>query len=131
MSQENVEIVRRIVEAAQRGDWDAAMAEYDETVVLDQSRMPGGCIYHGHQGVRDFYVSWVGAWDDFRIELERVVDAGELVVDINEVVGTGKGSGAPVRMRTGNVWTIEHGKVVRHVGYPVASEALEAVGLSE
>jgi ketosteroid isomerase-like protein len=131
MSQENVEVVRRIVEAAQRGDWDAAMAEYDETVVLDQSRMPGGGIYHGRKGVRDFYVRWVGTWDDFRIKLERVVDAGDRVVDINEVSGSGKGSGAPVRMRTGNVWTVEHGKVVRHVGYPDASQALEAAGLSE
>jgi len=60
-----------------------------------------------------------------------VVDAGDHVVDINEVIGTGRGSGVPVRMRTGNVWTVERGKVVRHVGYPVASEALEAAGLSE
>jgi ketosteroid isomerase-like protein len=131
MSEQNVEVVRRIVEAAQRGDWDAAMAEYDEAVVLDQSRMPGGGIYYGHEGVRDFYVGWVGTWDDFRIKLERVVDAGDRVVDINEVIGTGRGSGAPVRMRTGNVWTVEHGKVVRHVGYPDASEALEAAGLRE
>jgi uncharacterized protein len=93
--------------------------------------MPGGKTYHGHEGVREFYVGWVGTWDDFRIKLERVVDAGDRVVDINEVSGTGRGSGAPVRMRTGNVWTVEHGKVVRHVGYPVASEALEAAGLRE
>jgi hypothetical protein len=26
MSRENVQVVRRIIEAAQRGDWDAAMA---------------------------------------------------------------------------------------------------------
>ena len=56
MSQENVEVVRRIIEAAQRGAWDTAIGGYDEAVVLDQSRMPGGGIYYGHQGVRDFYV---------------------------------------------------------------------------
>jgi ketosteroid isomerase-like protein len=131
LSQENVEIVRRIVEAAQRGDWDAAIAEYDEAVVLDQRRMPDGGIYYGHEGVRDFYTGWVGAWDDFHISLERVVDAGDRVVDINEVSGTGKGSGAPVSMRTGNVWTLDDGRVVRHVGYPDAAEALEAAGLRE
>jgi ketosteroid isomerase-like protein len=131
MSEENVEVVRRIIEAFQRGDWDAVMAGYDEAVVLDQSRMPGGGIYHGHKGVRDFYVGWIGAWDDLRFELEQVLDADDLVVDINEVTGKGRSSGVPVRMRTGNLWTVEHGKVVRHVGYPVASEALEAAGLSE
>jgi ketosteroid isomerase-like protein len=133
MSQENVEIVRRIVEAAQRGDWDAAIAEYDEAVVWTRGewRMPDGGIYYGHEGVRDFYTGWVGAWDDFHISLERLVDAGDRVVDINEVSGTGKGSGAPVSMRTGNVWTLDDGRVVRHVGYPDAAEALEAAGLRE
>jgi hypothetical protein len=47
------------------------------------------------------------------------------------IIGTGKGSRVPVRMRTANLWTLERGKVVRHVGYPDASEALEAAGLSE
>jgi hypothetical protein len=34
-------------------------------------------------------------------------------------------------MRTATIWTIERGKVVRHVGYPNASEALEAAGLRD
>jgi uncharacterized protein len=131
MSEESVEVVRRVVQAAEGGDWDAALAEYDEAVVLDMSRMPDGGIYHGREGVRDFYVGWLGTWNDFRVEPERLVDAGDQIVDISEVIGIGRGSGAPVRMRTGNVWTVENGKVVRHVGYPDASEALEAAGLSE
>ena len=131
MSQENVEIVRRIIEAAQRADWDAAMSGYDPAVVLDQSRMPGGGVYHGHDGVREFYGGWVASWEDFRIESERLIEAGDQVIDINEVSGKGKGSGVAVKMRTANVWTIERGRVVRHVGYPNAAEALKAAGLSE
>ncbi len=129
MSEESVEVVRRVVRAAERGDWEAALAEYDEAVVLDMSRMPDGNIYHGREGVRNFYVGWLGTWNEFRVEPERLVDAGDRIVDINQVIAIGKGSGAPVRMRTGNVWTVENGKVVRHVGYPDASEALKAVGL--
>jgi ketosteroid isomerase-like protein len=98
-------------------------------VVLDMSRMPDGGIYHGREGIRDFYVGWLGTWNDFRVEPERLVDAGDRIVDVNQVIAIGRGSGAPVRMRTGNVWTVENGKVVRHVGYPDASEALKAVGL--
>ncbi len=131
MSQENVEVVRRIVEAAQRADWEEAMSGYDPAVVLDQSRMPDGGVYHGHDGVREFYGGWVSSWEDFRIESDRLIDAGDQVVDINEVSGKGKGSGATVKMRTANVWTIERGRVVRHVGYPNASEALKAAGLSD
>ena len=131
MSQENVEIVRRISKAAQRGDWDGAMRDYDHGVILDQSRMPGGGVYHGHEGVREFYGRWFGAWDDLRIETERLIDAGDHVVDINEISGRGRSSGVAVKMRSASVWTIARGKVVSHVGYPVASDALQAAGLSE
>jgi ketosteroid isomerase-like protein len=131
MSEKNVEIVRRIIAAAQRGDWEAALSGYDEGVVLDQSRMPDGGVYHGHEGVREFYGRWFGAWTDFRLESERILDSGDNVVDINESRGTGRSSGVAVKMRSANVWTIKRGKVVRQVGYPAASEALEAAGLSE
>jgi ketosteroid isomerase-like protein len=131
MSKENVEIVRRIIDAAHRGDWKAAMTGYDPAVVLDQSRVPGGGVYHGHEGVREFYARWIGAWDDFGIELKRLIDAGDHVVDINEVTGKGRDSGVPVKMQSANVWTVERGRVVRHVGYPTVPEALEAAGLSE
>jgi hypothetical protein len=49
MSQENVEIVRGIIEAARRGDWETAIREYDPDVILDQTRMPGGGVYRGHR----------------------------------------------------------------------------------
>ena len=102
MSQENVEIVRRIIDATRRGDWGAALRDYDQGVILDQSRMPGGGVYRGHEGLREFYGRWFGAWEHFRI-----------------------------KMRSANVWTITRGKVVRQVAFPVASDALEAAGLSE
>ena len=93
MSRQNIEVVRRIIEATQRGDWTAALSCYDEAVVLDQSRMPDAGVYHGHEGVREFYGRWFGAWTDFRLVSERMLDSGENVVDINEVSGTGRGSG--------------------------------------
>jgi ketosteroid isomerase-like protein len=122
---------RRGREATQRGDWDAAIEDYDQDVILDQSRMPGGGVYRGHEGLREFYGRWFGAWEDLRIEPERVIDAGNHVVDINETTGRGRSSGVVVKMRSANVWTIARGKVVRQVGFPVASDALEAAGLSE
>jgi ketosteroid isomerase-like protein len=131
MSQENVEIVRRIIDATRRGDWGAALRDYDQGVILDQSRMPGGGVYRGHEGLREFYGRWFGAWEHFRIKPERVIDAGDEVVDINETSGRGRSSGVAVKMRSANVWTITRGKVVRQVAFPVASDALEAAGLSE
>jgi ketosteroid isomerase-like protein len=131
MSQENVQVVRRIVDAARRQDWATALSGYDEAVELDQSRMPGGGIYHGHDGMRKFYRRWIGSWDDFRADPIEFIDAGLAIIVIMEIGGTGKGSGAAVTMRTADVYTLAGGKVVRHVGYPDASQALQAAGLEE
>ena len=131
MSQENVGVVQEVVEAAQRGDWAAAISRYDETVELDTSRMPDGGVYHGHEGLQEFFARWFGAWDDFRISPERFIEADDRVVVISQLRARGRSTGIEVTMRLGDVYTVQDGKVVRMAGYPVASEALEAVGLSE
>jgi ketosteroid isomerase-like protein len=60
-----------------------------------------------------------------------MIDRGDQVVVILRLAGMGKGSGSKVAMRAADIWTVKDGKVVRLVGYPVASEALEAAGLRE
>jgi ketosteroid isomerase-like protein len=86
---------------------------------------------HGHHGIREFYRRWVGTWDHFDAHPVEFIDTGDAVIVIMRISGTGKGSGATVTMRTADVYTVAGGKVVRHVGYPDASEALEAAGLRE
>jgi ketosteroid isomerase-like protein len=88
-------------------------------------------VYRGRTGVRDFYARWFSAWEDLQIETERFIDAGEKVIVIDKLRGKGPGSGAEVSMRAADVLTLERGEVVRHVGYPDATEALAALGLSE
>jgi ketosteroid isomerase-like protein len=130
MSRENVEVVQRIIAAFMRQDWATALNGYDEAVELDQSRMPGGGVYHGHEGMRRFYARWIGSWDEFEANPVEFIDAGDEVIVILDISGTGKASGAAVAMRAADVYTVAGGKVVRQVAYPDASEALEAAGLS-
>jgi ketosteroid isomerase-like protein len=131
MSQENVQAVKRIVEAFMRQDWATALNGYDDAVELDQRRMPDGGIYHGHRGMREFYARWIGSWDHFDANPVEFMDAGDGIVVIMEISGTGKASGAAVTMRSADLYRLAGGKVVRQVGYPNASRALEAAGLSE
>ena len=120
-----------MIEAAQREDWETALSCYDEAVELDQTRMPDGGTYTGIEGVRQFYSGWIQSWDEFRMTLQQLVDVGERVVAISDIRGTGRGSGLAVNMRSADVFTLREGRIVGHVGYPEASEALEAVGLGE
>jgi ketosteroid isomerase-like protein len=131
MSRENVEIVKRVREAFMRGDWDTAIAAYDQAVELDMTRMPGGDMYSGPDGVRAFFAGWVGSWDGFKVTPVDLIDGDNEVIGIQDITATGKASGATVKMRAADVFTIAGGKIVRHVGYPDASEALEAAGLRE
>jgi ketosteroid isomerase-like protein len=129
MSQNNLEVAKALLGAAQRGDWRAALAAYDPGVELDMTRFPGGGLESGRDGVQRFFRRWFGTWDRLEVTPERFIDAGDDVVVMLRIAGVGKASGAEISMRSADVMTIRAGKVVRHVGYLDRSEALQAVGL--
>ena len=131
MSRENVEVVKGIVEAVRRGDWDAALSAYDPAVELDHTRMPDGGMYHGPEGVRKFYGNWFSSWDEFEAKPERFIEVDDRVALLVEIRGRGRGSGIEVEMHAADIWTLRDGKVVRHVGYPDAAEALEELGMAD
>ena len=135
MSQENVEIVRRVYDAAARRDSAAVLALYDPEVVLDNSRLPigtlmGGGIYRGHEGLRSFFREWHESWENIEYDYEELIDApGEHVIAVVTRRGRGRASGAEVEVPLALVWTLSEGKVVRVVWYPSTEEARQAVGL--
>src|SRR5437899_7782209 len=118
MSQENVEIVQRVVAASQRGDGPTAIAAFDPKVALDQSRVLDGGVSHGHDGVRAYFRRWFGTWEGLEITPERFIDVDDnRVLVLLKFTGRGKGSGARVSMSTADVFTLGHGKIVQMTGY--------------
>jgi ketosteroid isomerase-like protein len=128
MSHENVEIVQRSCEAFDRGDYEEAMSALDPEIEYDLSHFPEGRVYHGHDGVREAFRTWLGAFDDYRQERE-IIDAGddEVVVVVHEY-GRGKTSGAEVVRITHGLWFMRKGKAVRIEFHPSREAALEAAG---
>ncbi len=136
MSQENVEIVRRVYDAAARRDAASVLALYDPDVELDNSPLEvvgwGGGVYRGHEGLRSFFREWHEAWAVIEYDFEDLIDApGEHVISAVTRRGRGRASGAEVKLALALVWTIRDGKVVRVVWFPSREEALQAVGLRE
>ena len=144
MSRENVEIVRRIWRiweaGAKSGDPGAEQAVFNEGLLTPDSTftplqdVPGtsGRTYVGPDGLRDFVRTWTGAWAEWKISLEDVIDAGnDCVIATVHQSAIGRGSGAEVDLRFFMVFTFENGQVVDRRDYPALNEALEAVGLSE
>ena len=68
---------------------------------------------------------------EFRMDVERFIDAGDRVVVIATMRGQGSASGIDVERRHGSVWTIRDGKAVRFQWFHKPDEALEAAGLRE
>ena len=133
MSQENVEIVRRGYEAFNRGDIDGVvelLAPGFEYVA--SGLVPGvGGVYRGSEGLRGFVETFWAEFDDPRIEVHELIDAGERVVASTTMRGHGRQSGAETSWAVCQVWTMRDGTAVRGQGFPSRDEALEAVGLRE
>ena len=133
MSQENVELVRAILEALGRGDRDAVIACVHPECVVDATRQVfNPATYVGIDGVRQLFAGMDENWDEMRVESREFIDAGDRVVVIGRLVGRGKGSGVTVERFNGQVWTVRDGLVVRlEIGYTDAEAVLEAAGLAE
>ena len=132
MSQENVEIVRRIYAdphglTAGASGQVAADAEFDLSAAY-----PDAPILSGVEEFRSFRESgpWSGSPIHFEPERFFNVDDERVLVFVR-VTATGRGSGAPVEMRVAHEFTIRDGLVVRFKVYGNRDQALEAVGLRE
>ena len=76
-----------------------------------------------------FNAEWAAAWDDWELEPEDYIDAGERVVVIVNQRGRSKATGIPVEMRFAQVWTLRDGQGIRMQMYGSVEEAFEAVAL--
>jgi ketosteroid isomerase-like protein len=117
MSARNVEIVKRVMELFGRAQEPGAGAEIRElvspVVVIDMTRRVfNPDTYEGHAGLDRLGEEIAEVWDEFKIEPERFIDAGDRVVVIETRRGRGTGSGVEVEMRSGVIWTLRDGQVV-------------------
>ena len=73
------ELTRRAFAAANAGDYGTLMDFFGAHSVWDVS--PWGLGTHaGTAAIRAFFGDWIGAFDEFAIELEELIDLGDGVV---------------------------------------------------
>ncbi len=133
MSQENVELVRRgYEEFVATGDFRPELIHPDFVWEMSTFRgWPEQQTYRGLDGARKFIADWTEPWDEWELELENLLDAGDKVIAILHQRGRSKSTGVSVEMQFAQVWTIRGGKQVRMETYSNPDEALEAAGLRE
>src|SRR3954469_8268025 len=111
MSRRNVEIVARMYDTYERGDFPSSLACLDPEIEVSQpSDEPGGGTFHGHEGVVQAFAAWAGGWGDSMVEVEELTDCGDQVLARTSPRGRGKGSGAEVELEIFQLWTLRDDK---------------------
>jgi ketosteroid isomerase-like protein len=133
MSQENVDAVRRGLEAFNSGDiervLDMAHTYFEAIVPPELSAEPD--TYRGHDGLRHYFESFQDAMEDIRFEPERFIDAGEDVVTVVRLTARGRHTAIPVEQRIAQVWSMSEGKAVQVRTFTTLKRALAEAGLAE
>ena len=134
MSQANMELHRRLVAAFNHArDVEAFIACLDPSVEYHSvMTVPGGAVYHGHDGVRGYFGDFKDAWgDEFRVEPEAFFDLDEQTLMFYVLHGRGRQSGADVAMPGAQVCRWRDGLMVYGKLYVHRQDALRDLDVSE
>ncbi len=133
MSEESVETVSRVVEAFNTRGVDAALAYvHPELAWHAPPEWLEKQVYRGPEGLRELAESWGQNFDEYRLELERVVDlGGNRALALLVQRGRTKVGGNPMELDIGWIVEVLDGRLARVDVHFSWESALEAAGLSE
>jgi ketosteroid isomerase-like protein len=123
--------VRRFAEAVTLGDVDGAIAVCDPEVEFLSILSLGARAYRGHDGIRQYFEDVASAWSDWTVDIERVLAGADgRVAIVMTMSGRGRESAARFSERTGHVWTLRDGKLLRNQPFRDPDQVLAEVGAS-
>ena len=132
MSQENVEIVRRVFEAWGNGNFRETSDYLDAHVVLVVGReFPDAGAVMGPDAVRDFTIRFMQQWDHLTMSAEEIRASGDTCLVRTRQMGSGKASGVHSEMTFFWLFTLRGRKIIRLESVRDEATALEAAGLRE
>jgi ketosteroid isomerase-like protein len=108
----NIVAVRRLYEA--RGNPDIV-----KTVLAPEVRweviegFPHSGIYHGLNGVFDFFTRLFGDFEDWHTEPTEIFEAGDRVIGLGFYSARAKATSRSFKARFAHVWTMRDGVIVR------------------
>jgi ketosteroid isomerase-like protein len=133
MASANLELVRSIYAAWERGDWSSAPWAHPD-IHYDWVDGPSPGQWTGLAGMADAWRDILNAWEDLRAEVDEYRELDdERVLVLSSLSGHGKTSGldlGELRARVVSVHHLSGGKVTRIVSYFDCERALADLGLA-
>jgi hypothetical protein len=115
----NVELMKSLYQAFAGGNIPLVLDSFDSNIEWTEAEgFPTGGFYRGGEAiVNGVFMPLVTDWDNYRVEPDEFLDAGDTIVTLGHYSGAFKATGKSMRVPFAHVWTIESGKVVKFVQY--------------
>ena len=136
MSQENVEVVRRILEEDEDGlfdrDWERILDFWDPRGdYYPVEDFPESRPCHGAEEIARFFNEFQQAWDDYRLRIRAITPVhDDRVLAHVSLTTEGRESGLNLQVELFLCFWLRHGRVFRQEDYFTLPRALRALGLS-
>jgi ketosteroid isomerase-like protein len=125
---ENGDFVRRWVEAWNRGELEALIADSSPEIEWVVTREhPDATTHHGVDAVAAYLRDWLTTMPDLRVEIVELEEVGDKVLVVLRLTGTGAGSGAATDVRTAMISTFREARAVRTEEFLDIDEARRAL----
>jgi ketosteroid isomerase-like protein len=131
MSEQNVEVVRKVYEALNRRDWDAGFHDMHPDFEMTTQREIAAGTRRGRKQVQEFVEEYSAAFDNHIFEPDEFLENGDQVVVLLTRRARPKGGSADIVVRNGHLWTVRDGTILSMKSFPDPEKALEAVRLRE
>jgi uncharacterized protein len=112
----NVDLIRHVYDRFMQGDAQNLLAAFDDDIEFRLSEnhpyQPSGQPWIGKDAItRHFLMRAGGEWENWRIAILHIVEAGNTVVVEGRYTGFYKPTGKRMDTQVCHVWTVTNGKV--------------------
>lgn len=128
---ERIERIKQVYDDFARGDIEAVLAAFDRNIewIEPDGYFPGARgVHRGVDAVREIFSVYPEHWEEFSVEMDEYIDAGDQVVALGRSHFRAKHTGEGGSSRLCNVWTFKEGKATRLAVYNDTALIWKALG---
>jgi ketosteroid isomerase-like protein len=129
MSNQNMDLVRAAYEEFNRTGHSALWLFDPEIEWHTRMDLPDAGSRKGHEGMVRLSAEWTETFEDFHVELDELIDAGDCVIVVARLCGRPRDGSRELDLGETQVWKLREGKAVEVRAYLTRAEALEVARL--